>query len=118
MMTDSAGIYRHNMTHNCFAQHSVTDHSGGQDAKPETAATAIQVNRHRLCSSVVSMEFSITSAANIYTGIVAEFDFCRSARKVDDGERLARDQKFGREAVALSRANGVASARSDTRNAI
>jgi len=89
LMTDSAGIYRHNAIHNYFAGHGVTDHSRGQYAKPDGTHSNTVESAFSLLKRGIYGTFHNVSRKHLHR-YVAEFDFRWNARKVDDGERLAR----------------------------
>jgi hypothetical protein len=88
-MTDSAPVYVLSHIGKPFAQHSITDHSKGEYARPggvhsNTVESAFSLLKRGIYGTFhnVSRSISIDTSRN--------FDFRWNARKVDDGERLAR----------------------------
>lgn len=89
LMTDSAAIYTRSAIRNYFAKHGVTDHSRGQYAKPDGTHSNTVESAFSLLKRGIYGTFHNVSRKHLHR-YVAEFDFRWNARKVDDGERLAR----------------------------
>jgi transposase-like protein len=88
LMTDSAPLYRLNLG-KPFARHGFTDHSKGQYAKPDGTHSNTVESAFSLLKRGIYGTFHNVSRKHLHR-YVAEFDFRWNARKVDDGERLAR----------------------------
>ena len=89
LMTDSATIYRRGPITKPFARHGVTDHTKGQYAKPDGTHSNTVESAFSLLKRGIYGTFHNVSRKHLHR-YVAEFDFRWNARKVDDGERLAR----------------------------
>ena len=89
LMTDSARIYTHSFIAKPFARHGITDHTKGQYAKPDGSHSNTVESAFSLLKHGIYGTFHNVSRKHLHR-YVAEFDFRWNARKVDDGERLAR----------------------------
>ena len=89
LMTDSAAIYMRGPVTKPFARHGFTDHSKGQYAKPDGTHSNTVESSFSLLKRGIYGTFHNVSRKHLHR-YVAEFDFRWNARKVDDGERLAR----------------------------
>jgi hypothetical protein len=89
MMTDSAKIYTDSSIMKYFASHGYTDHSKGEYAKPDGTHSNTVESAFSLLKRGIYGTFHNVSRKHLHR-YVAEFDFRWNARKVDDGERLAR----------------------------
>jgi len=88
LMTDSSPIYRSGIGRP-FASHGMTDHSKGEYAKPDGTHSNTVESAFSLLKRGIYGTFHNVSRKHLHR-YVAEFDFRWNARKVDDGERLAR----------------------------
>jgi transposase-like protein len=89
MMTDSAKIYTDSSIMKRFASHRFTDHSRREYAKPDGTHSNTVESAFSLLKRGIYGTFHNVSRKHLHR-YVAEFDFRWNARKVDDGERLAR----------------------------
>lgn len=89
LMTDSAPIYARSGIGKAFARHGMTDHSKGQYAKPDGTHSNTVESAFSLLKRGIYGTFHNVSRKHLHR-YIAEFDFRWNARKVDDGERLAR----------------------------
>ncbi|MGO9682552.1 MAG: IS1595 family transposase [Beijerinckiaceae bacterium] len=89
LMTDKATIYMRGPVTKPFARHGFTDHSKGQYAKPDGTHSNTVESAFSLLKRGIYGTFHNVSRKHLHR-YVAEFDFRWNARKVDDGERLAR----------------------------
>jgi transposase-like protein len=89
LMTDSAPVYALSSIGKTFARHGMTDHSKGQYAKPDGTHSNTVESAFALLKRGIYGTFHNVSRKHLHR-YVAEFDFRWNARKVDDGERLAR----------------------------
>jgi transposase-like protein len=89
LMTDSAPIYVLSNIGKPFARHGFTDHSKGEYAKPDGTHSNTVESAFSLLKRGIYGTFHNVSRKHLHR-YVAEFDFRWNARKVDDGERLAR----------------------------
>jgi transposase-like protein len=89
MMTDSAKIYTDSSIMKRFASHRFTDHSRREYAKPDGTHSNTVESSFSLLKRGIYGTFHNVSRKHLHR-YVAEFDFRWNARKVDDGERLAR----------------------------
>jgi transposase-like protein len=87
LMTDSSRIYAHSSRP--FAGHGTTDHRKGQYALPDGTHSNTVESSFSLLKRGIYGTFHNVSRKHLHR-YVAEFDFRWNARKVDDGERLAR----------------------------
>jgi transposase-like protein len=87
LMTDSSRIYAHSSRP--FAGHGTTDHRKGQYAKPDGTHSNTVESSFSLLKRGIYGTFHNVSRKHLHR-YVAEFDFRWNARKVNDGERLAR----------------------------
>lgn len=89
LMTDSAPVYALSGVGKAFAQHGMTDHSKCEYAKPDGTHSNTVESAFSLLKRGMYGTFHNLSRKHLHR-YVAEFDFRWNARKVDDGERLAR----------------------------
>ncbi len=89
LMTDSAPVYALSGIGKAFARHGMTDHSKGEYAKPDGTHSNTVESAFSLLKRGMYGTFHNVSRKHLHR-YVAEFDFRWNARKVDDGERLAR----------------------------
>jgi transposase-like protein len=89
LMTDSAPLYVMSHITKPFARHGFTDHSKGEYAKPDGTHSNTVESAFSLLKRGLYGTFHNVSKKHLHR-YVAEFDFRWNARKVDDGERLAR----------------------------
>lgn len=89
LMTDSAPIYALTGIGKFFARHGMTDHKKGQYALPDGTHSNTVESAFSLLKRGIYGTFHNVSRKHLHR-YVAEFDFRWNARKVDDGERLAR----------------------------
>jgi hypothetical protein len=88
LMTDTSPIYCSGIG-KPFASHGMTDHSKGEYAKPDGTHSNTVESAFSLLKRGMYGTFHNVSRKHLHR-YVAEFDFRWNARKVDDGERLAR----------------------------
>jgi transposase-like protein len=89
LMTDSAPLYARSQITKPFARHGMTDHSKGEYAKADGTHSNTVESAFSLLKRGIYGTFHNVSRKHLHR-YVAEFDFRWNARKVDDGERLAR----------------------------
>ena len=89
LMTDSAPLYVLSHITKPFVRHGFTDHSKGEYAKPDGTHSKTVESAFSLLKRGIYGTFHNVSRKHLHR-YVAEFDFRWNARKVDDGERLAR----------------------------
>jgi transposase-like protein len=89
LMTDSAPLYVLSHITKPFVRHGFTDHSKGEYAKPDGTHSNTVESAFSLLKRGIYGTFHNVSRKHLHR-YVAEFDFRWNARKVDDGERLAR----------------------------
>lgn len=88
LMTDSSVVYRSHVIRSPFAQHSMTNHSVGEYARPGGIHSNTVESAFALLKRGIYGTFHNVSRKHLHR-YVAEFDFRWNARKVDDGARLA-----------------------------
>jgi ISXO2-like transposase domain len=88
-MTDSAPRYALTDIGKFFARHGMTNHKKGQYAKSDGTHSNTVESAFSLLKRGIYGTFHNISRKHLHR-YVAEFDFRWNARKVDDGERLAR----------------------------
>lgn len=89
LMTDSSPVYARSRIGKPFARHGMTDHHLGQYARPGGIHSNTVESAFSLLKRGIYGTFHNVSRKHLHR-YVAEFDFRWNARKVDDGERLAR----------------------------
>ena len=89
LMTDSSVVYRSHVIRSPFAKHDMTNHSVGEYARPGGIHSNTVESSFSLLKRGIYGTFHNVSRKHLHR-YVAEFDFRWNARKVDDGERLAR----------------------------
>jgi hypothetical protein len=89
LMTDSAPVYALSGIGEAFARHGMTDHSGGEYVKPDGTHSNTVESTFSLLKRRMYGTFHNVGRKHLHR-YVAEFDFRWNARKVVDGERLAR----------------------------
>ena len=89
LMTDSSVVYRSHVIRSPFAKHDMTNHRAGEYARPGGIHSNTVESSFSLLKRGIYGTFHNVSRKHLHR-YVAEFDFRWNARKVDDGERLAR----------------------------
>lgn len=89
LMTDSSPVYARSRVGRRFAKHSMTDHHLGQYARPGGIHSNTVESAFSLLKRGIYGTFHNVSRKHLHR-YIAEFDFRWNARKVDDGEQLAR----------------------------
>jgi transposase-like protein len=89
LMTDSSVVYRSHVIRSPFARHGMTNHRIGEYAKPDGTHSNTVESAFSLLKRGIYGTFHNVSGKHLHR-YVSEFDFRWNARKVDDGERLAR----------------------------
>lgn len=88
-MTDSSVVYRSHVIQSPVAKHDMTNHRAGEYARPGGIHSNTVESAFSLLKRGIYGNFHNVSRKHLHR-YVAEFDFRWNARKVDDGERLAR----------------------------
>lgn len=89
LMTDSSVVYRSHVIQSPVAKHDMTNHRAGEYAKPGGIHSNTVESAFSLLKRGIYGTFHHVSRKHLHR-YVSEFDFRWNARKVDDGERLAR----------------------------
>ena len=89
LMTDSSVVYRSHVIQSPVAKHDMTNHRAGEYARPGGIHSNTVESAFSLLKRGIYGTFHNVSRKHLHR-YVAEFDFRWNARKIDDGERLAR----------------------------